>query len=92
MISKCEQCQNYNWRKMQTIIDAYKDAGIPRPKHIWCQDSNRPEDIRETICDRFKPFEIIARSHETARKPRYCNNSHKLSGVRKIKAQKAVQR
>lgn len=89
MISKCERCRHYDWKRMQMIIDAFRDSGIPRPRHIWCAAKNRPEDIREVFCDTFEPYETVVRVREGKSKPRYCNASGKLSKALKNGPRKA---
>lgn len=91
MISLCEKCRNYNWRKMQTIIDTFREAGLDRPRHIWCHATHRPEDIHEVFCVNFEPYETHPRSHQIKSKARYCNNANKLSGHRKITPRKAYK-
>lgn len=91
MISLCEQCQNYNWRKMQTIIDTFRDAGLDRPNHIWCSGSNQPEDIQWLSCANYKPYESVSRSHQAKSKQRYCNKPNNLSGHRRIQPRKALK-
>ena len=57
MISLCEQCRNHNWQYMQTIIGAYRDSGLERPHHIWCDATDRPEDLRFDFCQFYNPVE-----------------------------------
>lgn len=89
MISMCERCKEYNWRKMQDIIDVFRDAGLERPKHIWCKATNRPEDIQYAFCPNFIGFETITERHQIKSKQRYTNKPNNLSGHRKIKPRKA---
>lgn len=53
MTSLCEKCRHYDWRHMQDIIDAFRGAGLDRPKCIWCSASDQPEDIRFKVCENF---------------------------------------
>lgn len=91
MVSLCERCQNYNWRKMQTIIDVFRDAGMERPRHIWCSATNRPEEIEEWHCSNFKPYQTASERREKSPKPRYKNRPMKLSGHRRIKASQPLR-
>lgn len=95
MISLCEKCKLNNWRHMQEIIEAYKDAGIKRPSHIWCDAKDRPENIKFEKCSNFMSHERRNTNSKAAiskRKPRFVNNPTHLSGVRKIKRRKAYTR
>lgn len=53
MVSLCEQCQNNGWRYFQEIIDAIREAGGDRPSCIWCEATNRPEDLQFSGCQFF---------------------------------------
>lgn len=95
MISLCEQCRSYNWRKMQTIIDAYKDAGLDRPNHIWCQVRNRPEDLKFHSCHDFDDMNVPkepTRGSQSRQKPRYTNYPNKLSSSLKTSLRKDYRR
>lgn len=53
MVSLCKTCANNEWRRMGEVIEAFLDAGMERPKCVWCKVTGRPEDVRLLQCRDF---------------------------------------
>lgn len=60
MIPLCERCKHYDWVTMRKIIDVWKNVGLGRPKHIWCDVNDQPEDLRYESCENFDSLEEVA--------------------------------
>lgn len=84
MVSLCERCRHNDWRRMQGVIDAFRDAGIPRPSCIWCAASDRPEDLRFEACRSFDEL-----THQVMRKAR-CMNKYQERLMDKPRIESAI--
>ncbi len=49
-VSLCEKCRKNDWEHMSDIKAAYRESGKKEPEHIWCKETDRPEDMRWRSC------------------------------------------
>lgn len=91
MVSLCEQCNHNDWRYFQDIIDAIKEAGTDRPGCIWCDATDRPEDLKFDHCQNFTAYPPEKTSGNVRNFPSETRKRKKpihMKGHRKVQSRK----